>query len=369
MRSILALIMLGMAILTTGCTRSMPLNYNAGLQAKPAPLSNLKIGVDLFEDQRVLVNKANPQTLSYFATQGPWSFGATYNDKEYVAINSIIQDLFVRELNALGYKAQKTNTTATGDTSTLMQKESLDYLIRGKLLAFDFSNEARMVTVTSRRNVTMALSLLDKDSKPLFDQTFHEVNQENEGMGVMHTTNIDKLMNKVFKKVLIDVANKVSDSLHSPNTTQTAARAPAPMPVSSTPAPSTTTPQKNVVQQHRYITPPPSGFADINDFNKTPIRMAHKQFYLTYLSNPTPKALVVSNKETMYSNIGSDAIDQAFARCLEKYSSCWLYAVDNDVVWQDQWQKRTKLEDLKLRPAEPAAPAAPVATTAAVANP
>ena len=71
-----------------------------------------------------------------------------------------------------------------------------------------------LLTVTSRRSVTLALTLTDRKGAKLVDeQLFSENERENEGMGVMHSTNVDKLFNHVFKKVVGDVLAKLQPQL------------------------------------------------------------------------------------------------------------------------------------------------------------
>jgi hypothetical protein len=42
---------------------------------------------------------------------------------------------------------------------------------------------------------------------------FSQNDRENEGMGVMHSTNMDKLFNRVFKKVVGDVLTRLQPRL------------------------------------------------------------------------------------------------------------------------------------------------------------
>ena len=77
-------------------------------------------------------------------------------------------------------------------------------------MTFEFENETGVLTVTSRRSVTLALTLSGKNGSKLVDnQLFSENDRENEGLGVLHSTNADKLLNRAFKKVVGDVLTKV----------------------------------------------------------------------------------------------------------------------------------------------------------------
>ena len=126
--------------------------------------------------------------------------------------------------------------------------------------------------------------------------------------------------------------------------------APAPVPALSTSATASTDQQAAQQKVHRYITPAASGYADIHDFNKSPIIMKYRDMYFDYIKRPAPKAMVTGQNNSIFSNDGPDAIDKAFDRCYRYNTSCWLYAVDNDVVWASSESRRVSRKHLQLRP-------------------
>lgn len=84
------------------------------------------------------------------------------------------------------------------------------------------------------------------------------------------------------------------------------------------------------------VSPPPSGFARIDDREALPAGHSCKQFYAEYLRQPSPKAFVVNAQQ------GCSAANQqafrplqtAIARCQNsKGSECRAYAVDDQVVF------------------------------------
>lgn len=197
---------IAIALIANGCTRSLAVNYNAGfpdtaaLQAK----TKQKVAVLPFSDERSLVDKDDEKSKSYVGKQGVWKFGLGIDDKEYVPVASILQSLFVKEFNLSGYDAY---ALAKAD-------DQAAYVLSGKIVTFEFENETGFVTVTSRRAVSLVLNLSKADGSKLLDNTlFIENDRENEGMGVLHSTNVDKLTNKALKKVIGEVLGQMKQKL------------------------------------------------------------------------------------------------------------------------------------------------------------
>jgi hypothetical protein len=213
---------LGAALLTlltsTACTRSITLNYQPGLALnRPVKSTSAKIGVARFEDKRAWVKPGDSETESYISSAGSWKFAMGYKDKEYMPVNELVQALFVEEFQRGGLKAQALDNQGKWDEDSLVKlgkDNQLDYVVGGKILGFEFANDTGVVTVDSRRTVTLSLDILRVDGKvPSNSRIFTETVNENEGMGVLHSTNVDKLVNGVFKKVLGEIILKVSDQL------------------------------------------------------------------------------------------------------------------------------------------------------------
>jgi hypothetical protein len=69
-------------------------------------------------------------------------------------------------------------------------------------------------TVTSRRAVTLEINLLQARSGDLvLDTTISQLDRQGEGMGVRHSTNVDRLMNTVFRQVVTQVIEQVAAKL------------------------------------------------------------------------------------------------------------------------------------------------------------
>lgn len=221
MKKLLALVIgLVVGTLLSGCTRSLDVAY----QADAARLSNatavekVTLGVAKFEDKRAWVENGNPKSESYVALQGPWKFGLSYKGAEYVPVKDILQDLLVQELTNAGFKTKtldKVLSTANAQSiKEFNQDQAFDYILGGQLLAFEYVNETGMWTVTSRRSATLNFNLFQGgNAEVLIDTIINETDREGEGMGVMHSTNVEKLMNRVFKKVAQQIIQKTSDKI------------------------------------------------------------------------------------------------------------------------------------------------------------
>ncbi|GFE59278.1 hypothetical protein [Geobacter sp. AOG1] len=216
------LVVIGLIVVafSSGCTRSFDVAY----QADAARLSNAtelekySLGVAKFEDKRAWVEEGNVKSESFVALQGPWKFGMTYKETDYIPVKDLLQELLVQELTKAGFKAKALDKVLSKSNAQsikeLNKEQTSDYIIGGQLLSFEFVNETGFLTVTSRRNATLNLNLFDgKSSDVLIDTVINETDREGEGMGVMHSTNIEKLMNRVFKKVAQQVIQKTADKV------------------------------------------------------------------------------------------------------------------------------------------------------------
>ncbi|MEP6504980.1 MAG: CocE/NonD family hydrolase [Betaproteobacteria bacterium] len=94
-----------------------------------------------------------------------------------------------------------------------------------------------------------------------------------------------------------------------------------------------------VLADHESAPPAPSGFAAIDDVAHIPfINAKGRAAWSTYLDQPPPKAFAVS-RHGGWAWRGGDpaAMRQSLERCTQATGrdDCQLYAVDDDVVWQD----------------------------------
>jgi hypothetical protein len=188
-------------LLTAGCTRALEVKYRPGFAEDDGLKAKAKerVAIVVFKDERAWVDKADARTLSFVAKQGSWKFGLEYEGVDYVPVSTVIQALFVEDFKAAGYEAFAAKEAAPGA-----------YSISGRIMVFEFENEIGFVTVTARRSVSLALTISGKDGEKLAeDFLFTENDREGEGMGVMHSTNLDKLLHGPFKKVVAQVLNKL----------------------------------------------------------------------------------------------------------------------------------------------------------------
>lgn len=103
--------------------------------------------------------------------------------------------------------------------------------------------------------------------------------------------------------------------------------------------------------QHRDKVPPPSAYAPIDDAQAIPyIGDKGRARYPLYLKAATPKAFVINQRGGWrWIANDSDAMRKTLAICLaDPGARCWLYAVDDQVVWQEDESKRTSLPELLL---------------------
>jgi hypothetical protein len=87
--------------------------------------------------------------------------------------------------------------------------------------------------------------------------------------------------------------------------------------------------------------PPPSGFAAIDDVDRVPVRAEGKDRYRHYLTLPSPKAFFVYQRGGWRFYFDTPhAMALGLDHCEKEGTPCWLYAVDDQVVWQADVDRR-----------------------------
>ena len=103
---------------------------------------------------------------------------------------------------------------------------------------------------------------------------------------------------------------------------------------------------------HAYAVPPDSGFAAVTDVDAVPLlRAAGKDRYKHYLTLSSPKAFTVTDKGGWRIWTKSeDVLARALDFCEQAVVGCWLYAVDDKVVWSADPAKRySRFDQLQKR--------------------
>lgn len=103
---------------------------------------------------------------------------------------------------------------------------------------------------------------------------------------------------------------------------------------------------------HRYAVPAPSGFAAIDDVGAVPLDDAGRERYRHYLARSAPRAFAISERGGAFlAADDTEAMKTALAACGAARARCWLYAVDDRVVWSGDAEAR--IDAGKLRRATP----------------
>ncbi|MDB5946533.1 MAG: hypothetical protein JWQ33_1559 [Ramlibacter sp.] len=97
---------------------------------------------------------------------------------------------------------------------------------------------------------------------------------------------------------------------------------------------------------HSRAVPPASGYAAIDNVEAVPARVEGKTRYGQYLAMPSPKAFVVyETGGWRLSSNTPDAMVGLLDTCAREGRKCWLYAVDDQVVWKQDVQQRIGRSD------------------------
>jgi hypothetical protein len=205
----------------SGCTRSLEMTYSPAAYRLPQSdtLRGVALGVAKFEDRRAWIDRTEPQSLAYIMQQGSWKFGLTHQGKEYIPVQDLVQSIFVDEFKRAGLEQVTViPEVLTKDVAPAMraaaEQQRLGYVLGGRIHVFEIVNEVGFWTVTSRRAVTLEIHLLQAGSSALaLDTTVSQLDRQGEGMGVRHSTNVDRLMNTVFRQVVTSVVEQVAAKL------------------------------------------------------------------------------------------------------------------------------------------------------------
>ena len=205
----------------SGCTRSLEMTYSPAAYRLPQSdvLRGVALGVAKFEDRRAWIDRTEPQSLGYVMQQGSWKFGLTYQGKEYIPVQDLVQAIFVDEFKRAGLEqVTAIPEVLTKDVMPAMrtaaEQNRLGYVLGGRIHVFEIVNEVGFWTVTSRRAATVEIHLLQAGNGSLaLDTTVSQLDRQGEGMGVRHSTNVDRLMNTVFRQVVTEVVERVAAKL------------------------------------------------------------------------------------------------------------------------------------------------------------
>jgi len=92
---------------------------------------------------------------------------------------------------------------------------------------------------------------------------------------------------------------------------------------------------------HTLPVPAKSGFAEANDVDAVPVSAAGKDRYAHFLALPRPRAFAVAEDGSWrFWADDPDAMTKALDDCARAGKRCWLYAVDDRVVWDADAARR-----------------------------
>ena len=96
---------------------------------------------------------------------------------------------------------------------------------------------------------------------------------------------------------------------------------------------------------HSRSLPPASDYAAADNIDAVPVRAEGKDRYAHYRGLSSPKAFVVYETGGWRFSNSSDAMTTLLDRCAREGRKCWLYAVDDQVVWRENEQQRIGRSD------------------------
>jgi hypothetical protein len=86
--------------------------------------------------------------------------------------------------------------------------------------------------------------------------------------------------------------------------------------------------------------PSATGFAPIGDLSAVPLSRIERLKYQAFLEKPSPRAFLITQDGLGLYWVGPAAMRDALAYCAHAGGQCWLYAVDDNVIWSEDISKR-----------------------------
>jgi hypothetical protein len=103
--------------------------------------------------------------------------------------------------------------------------------------------------------------------------------------------------------------------------------------------------------------PPKSGYAELVNLDAVPTTQAGKDRYAHFLTLPKPRAFaLVEDGSWRFWADTPDAANKLFEDCTRLGRRCWLYAIDDNVVWQADERRRISSAAQLRALTEPIAP-------------
>jgi len=92
---------------------------------------------------------------------------------------------------------------------------------------------------------------------------------------------------------------------------------------------------------HRFAIPAATSFAAVGDVAAVPLGAAGRARYEHWLTLPAPKAFAITERGGWYLAASDrEAMQTSLDYCRRAAIKCWLYAVDDRVVWQASVEQR-----------------------------
>ena len=227
------LIIAGLVVMTMGCSKSIPVSYQTGSNisvniVRPTvgrTMKDIKIGIARFKDLRPLVKQDKPKTESYITPDA--NVGITYQGREFFPVKNMIQEILVNEFKNAGFNAKPIDEVLSNESKQDIQmagkKNGVDYVIGGDIVDFQFFYQSRW-TANLQSDVSLNIFLGKvQENKMLLNTSFTEKNEKNffwEG-GEMLEITAERLINTIFKGVVMQVIQNVAEKLRRVTTTLT----------------------------------------------------------------------------------------------------------------------------------------------------
>lgn len=136
---------------------------------------------------------------------------------------------------------------------------------------------------------------------------------------------------------------------------QASPASPASPPTAPTPAPAIDR-VPSAMAARLLLVAPQNGYAQIDEIDKYPMSAKYRSNYEAYLANPKKTKMLVAGSKGGFYSTGNASLEQAhalFDRCLAQHAECWVYALNDEVVWSEDKALRIGRDKLKPLTGQP----------------
>ncbi len=197
-----AVTVLLLAVLITGCAvnKPIPVEYRGHISTGLSVTNHNSVGVTKWQDKRA-ISGINEKLVSLGIISKEITIEGTK-----VRIADFVRDNFIKELKAQGVNVKEIDILpASSDKQTLKNiavNNNVNFILSSDLISFDVGFHG-LWTLECSRKVAISITIIDENGNHIMLRELFDASMvNNEGMGILYSTMLDQITNKVMKDAL-----------------------------------------------------------------------------------------------------------------------------------------------------------------------